>query len=57
MPRKTKIEPIALPRLPAGVLDLFDKEPKTASNQRNGTGAKTVYTDDGPLRLESPRFS
>jgi len=94
MPRKTKIQPIVLPALPAGVLDLFDKEPKTAHeinatvmalkkalieralsgemshhlgyrpgatkpdkvrNQRNGTGAKTVYTDDGPLRIDVPR--
>jgi len=24
-------------------------------NQRNGTGAKTVYTGGGPLRIEVPR--
>jgi len=30
-------------------------KPQTASNQRNGTGAKTVHTDDGPLRLDIPR--
>jgi len=32
-----------------------EAKPQTASNQRNGTGAKTVYTDDGPLRLDIPR--
>jgi len=94
MPMKTKPEPAVLPKLPVGLIDLFDNEPKTAheinatvmalkkalieralsgemnhhlgyapgaskpqaaSNQRNGTGAKTVYTDDGPLRLDVPR--
>jgi len=94
MPRKTKPQPIALVPLPAGVLHLFDKEPKaahesnatvmalkkapmepalsgqmshhpgcapgasrpqTASKQRNGTGARTVYAGEGPLRIELPR--
>jgi len=94
MPMKTKPEAAVLPKLPVGLIDLFDNEPKTAheinatvmalkkalieralsgemnhhlgykpgapkpqaaSNQRNGTGAKTVYTDDGPLRLVIPR--
>jgi len=30
-------------------------KPQAGSNQRNGTGAKTVYTGDGPLRLDIPR--
>ena len=30
-------------------------KPETASNQRNGSSAKTVLTDDGPLRIEVPR--
>jgi len=94
MPRKSKPQATVLPKLPVGLIDLFDDQPKTAqeindtvlalkkalieralsgemnhhlgyapgeakpqtaSNQRNGTGAKTVYTDDGPLRLEIPR--
>jgi len=94
MPRKPKPQLSTLPTLPAGLIDLFDREPKTArqindtvmalkktrieralsgemnhhlgyppgaikpqagSNQRNGTGAKTVYTGDGPLRLNIPR--
>jgi len=94
MPRKPKLQAVALPKLPVGLIDLFNDQPKTAqeinntvlalkkalieralsgemnhhlgyapgatkpetaSNQRNGTGAKTVYTDDGPLRLEIPR--
>jgi len=94
MPRKPKVALSTLPTLPAGLIDLFDDQPKTAreindtvmalkkalieralsgemnhhlgyapgeakpetaSNQRNGTGAKTVYTDDGPLRLDIPR--
>jgi transposase-like protein len=29
--------------------------PETATNQRNGKSAKTVLTDDGPLRIEVPR--
>ncbi len=29
--------------------------PDAASNHRNGTSAKTVHTDDGPLRIEVPR--
>jgi len=94
MPMKTKPAPAVLPKLPVGLIDLFDEGPKTAheinatvmalkkalieralsgemnhhlgyapgaskpqtaSNQRNGTGAKTVYTDNGPLRLDVPR--
>jgi len=94
MPRKTKPQLPTLPTLPAGLIDLFDHEPKTAEeindtvlalkkalieralsgemshhlgyppgvtkpqavrNQRNGTGAKTVYTGDGPLRIDVPR--
>src|ERR671912_1548916 len=30
-------------------------KPDDATNHRNGTGAKTVLTDDGPLALEMPR--
>jgi putative transposase len=30
-------------------------KPEEAANQRNGRSAKTVLTDDGPLRLEIPR--
>jgi len=30
-------------------------KPQAVRNQRNGTGAKTVYTDDGSLRIEVPR--
>ncbi len=29
--------------------------PEDAGNQRNGISAKTVHTDDGPLRIEVPR--
>jgi putative transposase len=29
--------------------------PEEATNQRNGNSAKTVFTEDGPLRLEIPR--
>ena len=29
--------------------------PEEAANQRNGTSAKTVLTEDGPLRIEVPR--
>ena len=29
--------------------------PEDASNHRNGASAKTVRTDDGPLRIEVPR--
>jgi putative transposase len=29
--------------------------PAEAANQRNGASAKTVHTDDGPLRIEVPR--
>ena len=32
-----------------------DPKPPEATNHRNGTSAKTVLTDDGPLRLEVPR--
>ena len=30
-------------------------KPQEASNHRNGASAKTVLTDDGPLRIEVPR--
>ena len=30
-------------------------KPDDTTNHRNGTGGKTVLTDDGPLRLEVPR--
>jgi transposase-like protein len=30
-------------------------KPEDASNHRNGASAKTVLTDDGPLRIEVPR--
>jgi putative transposase len=30
-------------------------KPVTVTNQRNGTGAKTVLTEDGPIRIEVPR--
>lgn len=30
-------------------------KPITVTNQRNGTGAKTVLTEDGPIRIEVPR--
>ncbi|NML34702.1 IS256 family transposase [Paraburkholderia antibiotica] len=30
-------------------------KPATVTNQRNGTGAKTVLTEDGPVRIEVPR--
>jgi len=30
-------------------------KPEDADNQRNGSSAKTVRTDDGPLRIEVPR--
>lgn len=30
-------------------------KPATVSNQRNGKGAKTVLTEDGPIRIEVPR--
>ena len=29
--------------------------PRTRTNHRNGTGGKTVLTDDGPLPIEVPR--
>jgi transposase-like protein len=29
--------------------------PADTTNHRNGTGAKTVLTDDGPLGLDVPR--
>ena len=32
-----------------------DAKPEGAANQRNGTSAKTIVTDDGPLRVEIPR--
>ena len=31
------------------------ERPEGAANQRNGVSAKTVLTDDGPLRIEVPR--
>jgi putative transposase len=31
------------------------ERPEDASNHRNGASAKTVLTDDGPLRIEVPR--
>jgi transposase-like protein len=31
------------------------QRPEDASNHRNGASAKTVLTDDGPLRIEVPR--
>jgi len=30
-------------------------KPPAVSNQRNGTGAKTILTDDGPIRIDVPR--
>src|SRR5438045_6604081 len=30
-------------------------KPEDAANQRNGSSAKTVHTEDGPLRIEVPR--
>lgn len=30
-------------------------KPAAVTNQRNGTGAKTVLTEDGPIRLDVPR--
>jgi putative transposase len=30
-------------------------KPEAATNHRNGTSAKTVFTDDGPLRIDVPR--
>ena len=30
-------------------------KPATITNQRNGVGAKTVLTEDGPIRIEVPR--
>lgn len=30
-------------------------KPATVTNQRNGTGARTVLTEDGPIRIEVPR--
>jgi putative transposase len=30
-------------------------KPANATNQRNGRGAKTVLTDDGPIRIDVPR--
>ena len=30
-------------------------KPEAVTNQRNGTSAKTVLTEDGPLRIEVPR--
>ena len=32
-----------------------DAKPEAATNHRNGASAKTVLTDDGPLRIEVPR--
>src|SRR5438093_3092944 len=34
---------------------LGGEKPDDTSNHRNGTGAKTVLTDDGPLALDVPR--
>lgn len=31
------------------------EKPDDTSNHRNGTGSKTVLTDDGPLRIDVPR--
>lgn len=30
-------------------------KPASVTNQRNGKGAKTVLTEDGPIRIEVPR--
>jgi len=30
-------------------------KPTAVTNQRNGTGAKTVLTEDGPIRIDVPR--
>ncbi len=30
-------------------------KPSAVTNQRNGSGAKTVLTEDGPIRIEVPR--
>ena len=30
-------------------------KPEDTTNHRNGTGGKTVLTDDGPLAIEVPR--
>lgn len=30
-------------------------KPANATNQRNGKGAKTILTEDGPIRIEVPR--
>ena len=35
---------------PAGAI-----KPDAVSNQRNGKGAKTVLTEDGPIRIDVPR--
>lgn len=32
-----------------------DATPANATNQRNGRGARTVLTEDGPMRIEVPR--
>ena len=32
-------------------------KPEDATNHRNGATAKTVLTEDGPVRIEVPRFS
>jgi transposase-like protein len=32
-----------------------EEKPEDQSNHRNGTSAKTVITDDGPVRIEVPR--
>src|SRR5947207_6208935 len=31
------------------------EKPDDTTNHRNGTGGKTVLTDDGPLRIDVPR--
>jgi len=32
-----------------------DERPQASTNHRNGSSAKTVHTEDGPLRIEVPR--
>jgi transposase-like protein len=32
-----------------------DERPQESTNHRNGSSAKTVHTEDGPLRIEVPR--
>jgi len=40
---------------PSSGLPAWDGQTASGSKQRNGTGAKTVYTGDDPLRLDIPR--